>query len=272
MSQRVLLTGAGGSVGSFLRPMLLERYGETILSDRAEVPDLAPGESFRKASLDDAASMLAACEGVDGIIHLGGQSVEADWQTIDAANVNGLLTMFEAARQAGVKRVIFASSNHAVGMYPRHRRIGTGEKVRPDTFYGLSKAFGEAMCALYADKHAMRCLSIRIGNVSLRPADLRRLSIWLHPEDLFQLCVIGLEHPDLHNEIVFGASDNARSFWDNRTAFDLGYRPKHRAEDHVDHAMSEQAKISGDPIGDRLQGGTFCSAGWNGDLDRTLWR
>ena len=267
----ILLTGAAGDVAGHLRPMLRERYERVVLSDRAEVTDLAGNETFRGGELDDARAMAAACEGVDGVVHLGGRSTEADWDVIDAANIQGMVTLMEAARRAGAGRVVFASSNHAVGMYPRHRRIGAEERVRPDSRYGLSKAFGEALCALYADKHAMRCLSIRIGNVALRPADERRLAIWLHPEDLFQLVVIGLEHPGLHHEVVYGASDNARSWWDNAAAHRLGYRPKHRAEDHRDHALKEQAALQPDPVGDLFQGGGFAAAEFDGDLERALW-
>ena len=267
----VLLTGAAGDIGSRLRPMLRERYERLILSDRREVRDLADNEEFRGGELDDPAAMAAACAGADGIVHLGGQPNEAPWEVVNASNIQGMFTLMEAARQAGVSRTVFASSNHAIGMYPRHCRITPENRVRPDTRYGLSKAFGEALCALYADKHGMRCLSIRIGNVSDAPADLRRLSIWIHPEDLFQLVTIGLEHPDLHDEVVFGASDNAMSFWDNGAAYALGYRPKHRAEDHREAAMAAQAKLPPDPIGDRLQGGGFGSIEFSGDLERTVW-
>ena len=267
----VLLTGAAGDIGSRLRPMLRARYERLILSDRDAVTDLAPSEEFRGGALDDPAAMDAACEGVDGIVHLGGQPREQTWEVVNASNIQGMMCLMEAARKAGVSRVVFASSNHAVGMYARTRRISPENRVRPDTRYGLSKAFGEALCALYADKHGMRCLSIRIGNVADLPADLRRLSIWVHPEDLFQLVTIGLEHPDLHHEVVFGASDNALSFWDNGPAFALGYRPEHRAEDHRAHAMAEQAKLAPDPIGDRLQGGGFGAIDFDGDIERTVW-
>lgn len=271
MTKTVLLTGAAGDVGSRLRPMLRERYDRVILSDRAQITDLADNEEFRGATLDDAAAVAEIVSGVDGIVALGGQPTEAPWEIVNASNIQGMMVLMEAARQAGVKRVVFASSNHAIGMYSRDRRIGVNDKVRPDSRYGLSKAFGEALCALYADKHGMRCLSVRIGNVSDRPADMRRMSIWIHPEDLFQLVRIGLEHPDLHNEIVYGASDNARSWWDNSSAFALGYRPAHKAEDHLEYAREEHKKLSPDPIGDRLQGGGFCSAEFDGDIERTAW-
>ncbi len=272
MSPNILLTGANGGVGRMLRPRLLSRYGAIRLSDRNEITDLRSGESFQAAELTDQAAVASMCEGIDAIIHLGGQPVEADWDTINMSNIQGCYTLYEEARKAGVQRVIFASSNHAVGMYPRSRKISERERVRPDSRYGVSKAFGEALSAFYADKFGMRTLSIRIGNVDDKPADLRRLSIWIHPDDLMQLCVIGLEHEDLHNEVVFGISDNARAFWDNEAAFRLGYAPEHKAEDHVDYAMAEQSKNPADPLGDELQGGGFGSLEFSGDAARTLRR
>lgn len=269
---KILLTGAGGGVAQWLRPLLLARYGSLVVSDCVELAGLAEGESFRHADLEDAAAVEAACSGMDGIIHLGGQSVEASWDVVNRANIQGVYNLFEGARRCGVSRVVFASSNHAVGMYPRKRKIGVGEKPRPDSRYGLSKVFGEAMGALYADKYGLRVLSIRIGNVLDYPVDRRRLSIWLHAEDLLQLCAIGLEHPDLHNEIVYGISDNERSFSDNETAFRLGYRPRHRAEDVAAAALAADAVRDPDPIGDRFQGGDFATAEFSGDLDRTAER
>lgn len=272
MTQTILMTGANGGVARFLRPMLLARYGNVLLSDRDDMTDLGEGERFLKAELSDAAAVDALCDGVDAIIHLGGRPNEGDWDAINTSNIQGCYNLFEAARKAGVKRVIFASSNHAIGMYPRTRLINEHQRVRPDSRYGLSKVFGEGLAALYADKYGMRNLSIRIGNVDWKPADLRRLSIWIHPDDLFQLVTIGLEHPDLHNEVVFGASDNARGYWDNETAFRLGYAPKHRAEDHVDHALDAQSRLAADPIGDEIHGGGFGSAEFTGDPARTLRR
>lgn len=271
MTRTVLLTGAAGNVAAMLRPLLLERYGRLVLSDRREPGALQPGESFRPAELDDAGAVAAACEGVTAVVHLGGQSTEAEWERIDAANIQGMMNLLEGMRKAGAERLVFASSNHAMGMYSRQRRVGVADPVRPDSRYGLSKAFGEAAAALYADKHGLRCLSIRIGNVDERPVDLRRLSIWIHPEDLFELCVIGIEHPGLHNAIVYGASDNARSFWDNAAAFRLGYRPKHRAEDFSQAALEAQGALRPDPVGDLLQGGGFASRDFDGDLERTRW-
>ena len=269
MTMTIAMTGAAGGVGRMLRPLLRQRY-ILSLTDRTDPPsDLADNETWTKADLADGDAIAHALRGAHGVIHLGGQSVEADWDTVRGPNIEGLHTLFETCRTERVGRVIFASSNHAVGFYPRARKIGVETPVRPDGFYGVSKAFGEAMGSLYADKFGLRVLSIRIGNVAERPADKRRLSIWLHPEDLMQLCAIGLENPNLHHAIVYGASHCERAWWDNGTAFALGYRPQHSAEDHVEHALAEQSALPADIVGDRFQGGTFCSNGFDGDVERT---
>jgi uronate dehydrogenase len=263
--QRVLITGAAGGIGRRLRMLLRGVYPELRLSDRAPIAGLAHGETFVAADLSDSVALEKAVAGVDGIVHLGGMSVENDWPTILQSNIIGAYNLFEAARRQGVRRIVFASSNHAVGFYRRTRRIGTAVLPRPDTRYGVSKAFGEALGALYADKHGLGVLCIRIGNVDDQPVDKRRLSIWIHPEDLAQLVRIGLDHPDLRYEVVYGASDNERSWWDNATAYRLGYRPRHRAESHVAQAMAAQANLPPDPIGDIFQGGSFCAAEFAGD-------
>lgn len=266
----IVMTGAAGGVAGMLRPLLRERYALT-LSDRAQtLPDLQEGERYVPADLEDRGALDHLLAGADGLIHLGGQSTEADWDTVKAANIEGLWNTLDACRAQGVPRVIFASSNHAVGFYTRTRRIGIDEAVRPDGLYGVSKAFGEALSSLFADKFGLRIMSIRIGNIGPRPADLRRLSIWQHPEDLAQLIDIGLTHPDIHHAIVYGASHNERAWWDNGTAFALGYAPQHNAEDHRAYAMAEQEKLGPNAIGDLFQGGSFCADGFDGDLDRTL--
>jgi uronate dehydrogenase len=265
--QRVLLTGAAGGVGRRLRRLLPPVYPEVRLTDIAKPPDLAPSETFLAADLADLAQVEAVVDGVDGIVHLGGHSVEGPWETILQANIVGCYNLFEAARRKGVKRIVFASSNHTVGFYPRHRRIGTDVPVRPDSRYGVSKAFGEALGALYADKHGLRVLCLRIGNVADVPADHRRLAIWLSPEDLLQLIRIGLEHPDLRYEIFYGASRNERAWWDNARASAYGYRPAGRAEDHRDAALAAEAGRAPDPVGDFFQGGPFCSDEFDGSTD-----
>ena len=263
--KRVLLTGAAGGIGRRLRALLKPVYTELRCSDIKPPPDLMPDESFIAADLARIEEVERAVAGAEGIIHLGGHSGEGSWETILNANIIGCYNLFEAARRQGVKRVVFASSNHAVGFYPRHQRIGVDVTVRPDSRYGVSKAFGEALGALYADKYGLGVLCLRIGNVADQPVDLRRLSIWLKPEDLVQLVRIGLEHPDLRFEIFYGASFNERAWWDNSRAYAYGYRPTGRAEDFRDTALAAQAQLAPDPIGDFFQGGPFCSDEYDGD-------
>ena len=203
---RVLITGAAGGIGQRLRADMQGLYPVLRLSDREAPAPAGPGEEVVAADLADFAACEAACADVDGIVHLGGQAVEGDWETVLQANIVGGYNLFEAARRQGVKRVVFASTNHVIGFYPRTQRIDHHAPPRPDSRYGVSKAFGEALGALYAEKHGMGVLAIRIGNFGDRPLDRRRLSIWISPRDFLQLVRIGLEHPELRYEVVYGAS------------------------------------------------------------------
>jgi uronate dehydrogenase len=267
-NRKIVFTGAAGGIGTMIRPLLAKLYPGLVLSDRVAPTNLLPSEKFVAAELTNPDQLAALFEGAHGVIHLGGFSVEGPWDTILQSNIVGCYNAFEAARQAGVKRMIFASSNHAVGFYRRKQKIGADVTVRPDSRYGVSKAFGEALGALYADKHGMAVTCLRIGNVGVRPIDVRRLSIWISPEDLVQLMQIGLEHPGIRFEILYGASDNAASWWDNSQARKLGYRPTGKAEEHRAHAEAEQTKVGPDAVGDLFQGGAFCSMEFTGDAKR----
>ena len=179
--QTVLMTGAAGGIGTRMRTLLKGVYPHLRLSDLKTPSGLAADEEFVAADLADLAAVEKVVAGVDGIVHLGGHSVEGPWETILSANIVGCYHLFEAARCAHVKRIVFASSNHAVGFYPRTRRIKIDDHVRPDSRYGVSKAFGEALGALYAFKHGLRVTCIRIGNFGDEPVDRRRLKP-SHPE------------------------------------------------------------------------------------------
>jgi len=257
MSKHVLMTGAAGGVGAFLREQLAGRY-ELHLTDKVPITQLSHGETFTQADVTDFGALRAQMEGIFGVIHLGGIPVEDAWQGIFDVNLGGTYNILEAARQTGVERFVFASSNHAMGFYPRARTITENERVRPDSRYGVSKAFGEALGSLYADKYGLRVLSIRIGNVGLAPVDRRRLSIWISPRDLAQLVCIGLEHPELRNEIFYGMSDNERAWWDNGTATRFGYVPQDRSEEHARAILANAPAVDPESIPERHQGGDFC--------------
>ncbi len=223
---RVLITGAGGGIGRALRETLRGVYPVLRLSDRVALAPARDGEEVDRTEIADMAAVEQMVAGVDGIIHLGGNSGEAEWDVILQSNIVGLYNVFEAARRVGVKRIVMATSNHAVGFYPRAQTIDHRVVPRPDSRYGVSKAFSEALASLYSDKHGIGFLCVRIGNFGTQPIDRRRLSIWISPRDLTQLVRIGLDHPDLRYEIVYGVSNNRRSWYDNANAHRLGYRPQ----------------------------------------------
>lgn len=262
----VLITGAAGVVAGYIREQLRGRYA-LRLSDITPIVDLGEGESFISADVRDTAQLQAAVQGVDAIIHLGAIPVEDAWEPILDANIIGTYNLYEAARQAAVPRVIFASSNHAMGFYRRDQTIPVNVTVQPDSRYGLSKAFGEALASLYANKYAVQSLCIRIGNVWPEPADRRRLSIWLSPRDLGQLVTIGIEHAEIEFEIVYGMSDNKRAWWDNSNATRLGYQPQDRSEDYAEAVLARTEEAS-DPLVEQMQGGGFVATEKGGDPNK----
>lgn len=260
----ILLTGAAGGVGTALRAELAGRY-RLRLSDVAPIADPSPEETVAPADLADFDAVRRAVDGVDGVIHLGAFGVEGPWEVIRDANITGTYNLYEAAKQAGVPRVVFASSNHACGFYERSRTIDHTCYPLPDSRYGVSKVFGESLAALYAHKYGVGSLCIRIGNVAPKPLDVRRLSIWISHRDLAQLVGIGLDHPEIAFEIVYGMSDNARAWWDNANAYRLGYAPQDRGEDYADEVLAAHPAETGDALIDRSQGGTFVRAELGGD-------
>lgn len=263
----VLLTGAAGSVGSMLRPELNGKY-QLRLSDIRAIKKLMPDESFVPGDVGRLTDMVRITKGVDAIIHLGGFAVEGPWETILRANIVGCYNLFEAARRNGVKRILFATSNHACGFYRRDEKIDHRVYPRPDSRYGVSKAFGEQIGSLYADKYGLEVFCMRIGNVATLPADKRRLSIWLSPRDLAQLVQIGIEHPEIKFEIVYGVSANQRSWYDNANAERLGYQPQDDSERHAEEVLAKE-KPAKDQRTELYQGGTFVAAEIGGDPSRT---
>jgi len=251
----VLLTGAAGDVGSHLRRELAGRY-RLRLSDRKAVTNLGANEEFVQADIAVMEQVGRLMRGVDAIVHLGGFSVEGPWEAIHEANIVGCYNVFEAARANGVKRILFATSNHAVGFYRRDETIDHRVYPRPDSRYGVSKVFGEALGSLYADKYGMEVFNMRIGNVNPRPIDKRRLSIWISPRDLAQLVTIGIEHPDIRFEVVYGVSGNRRSWYDNSNAARLGYKPQDDSEGYAAEVLAAE-KPGADPRTEAYQGGTF---------------
>ena len=253
----VLITGATGDVGTHLSRELAGKY-KLRLSDKR--PLKAPkGQTFTKADVSKMSDAVRITKGVDAVVHLGGYSVEGPWDSILQANIIGCYNVFEAARKNGVKRIVFPTSNHAVGFYRRDRTIDDHVYPRPDSRYGVSKVFGEALGSLYADKYGMQVFMMRIGNVGPRPIDKRRLSIWFSPRDLAQLVSIGIDHPGIKFEIVYGISRNKRAWYDNSNAHRLGYKPQDDSEKYAEEVLARE-KPATDRIAETYQGGGFCTA------------
>ena len=237
--QRILITGAGGRMGQALRPRLA-RAGRTLrLTDRSPLESAADGEAVETvvADLTDLDAMIAAAAGCDAIVHLGGQATESDWLDVMGANINGSHNVFEAARRCGVRRVILASSHHAVGMYERADAPESGlpadVPARPDTYYGFSKAAKELLGRLYVERYGMDVIALRIGTFSERPEAERTLATWLSPDDSARLIEACLSAPAGGYRVVWGISANTRSWWSNAEGDALGYRPRDDAETYA---------------------------------------
>ncbi len=256
MTERILLTGAAGAIGTMLRPRLARAGRVLRLLDIAPL-SAGPDEEVVSGSVSDMDTMVAACAGVAAVVHLGGHSREAPWSEILAHNIDGTYTVLDAARQAGVPRVVFASSNHAVGFRPVDEDAGEYLYPRPDTFYGVSKAAGEALGSLYHDRYGLDVVCLRIGSCAERPVNERALATWLSPDDCGRLVSAALSAPAPGFRVVWGISANTRARWSLAEARALGYEPRDDAEAYA-------AEL---PASDGLEkvylGGDFCSP----DLD-----
>jgi len=252
----ILMTGAAGRIGSFLRAELAGKY-RLRLSDLKPIRNLSAGETTVRADIAKLSDMLRATKGVDAVVHFGGQSGEHDWDHILKANIIGFHNTLEAARRNGVKRFLVATSNHAVGFYRCDQTIDHRVYPKPDSRYGVSKVFNEALASLYADRYGMQMFCMRIGNVNHSPIDRRRLALWISARDMAQLVTIGIEQPDLHFEVVYGVSDNVRSWYDNSNAYRLGYRPQDRSERYAKQILKRDGPPGTAPE-DIYQGGGHC--------------
>lgn len=239
MGGTVAMTGAAGLVGSALRPELLARGYDLLLLDRQPVADVGPGERAVMRDILDTQRLASDLAGCCGVVHLAACTTDAPWPDQVRLSVEGTISLYDAVRAAGVPRVVYASSHHVVGFHPRSRPVGSRDVLLPDSRYGVGKAFGESVAALYACKHAIATLAIRIGNVNSRPIDRRRLGNWISHRDLGALVTLGLTHPDLLFEIVYGISDATGRTYDNSRAFALGYVPQDGSQAFEAQVLSE---------------------------------
>lgn len=228
--EKLLVTGAAGKLARHLRPALEPLARSVRLTDIAPIEEAGAWEEVRLADLADLDAMHAVMEGVEAVIHFGALIREASFPDILRTNILGTHNVWEAALAAGVKRVVYASSCHAVGMYRRDERLDGRSLQRPDGYYGLSKAFGEDVARMCWDRHGIEAACLRIGSCFEEPTGERMLATWLSRDDLNRLVTACLRAPYLGYAIVYGMSANGQTFWDNSAVEYIGYRPQDSAE------------------------------------------
>lgn len=265
--RKILLTGAAGVIGSDIVQLLLQEREFWRLTD-IRSPNPVPTSrhdnvEWVQADLTEFSQVVQLCEGIDTVIHLAGQPRERDWSELLGPNIITCTNLWEAMRSQGVKRVVFGSSNHASGMYPATQKLSGREAARPDSRYGITKVFGETLGSCYADKFGIKCFSIRIGTYRQTPSIERELATWVSPRDLAALIRVGLE-ADYHNEIVYGVSNNKRSWWRNDRAYQLGYAPQDNAETYAATVAMEQHDATN--VATVLQGANHAGREFTGDL------
>lgn len=252
--RRLLLTGAAGRIATAVRPVLRSVAEEVLLTDCIQVRELEAGERFERAELDDPAPWMSLASGCDAVVHLGAVPDEAAFELLAGPNLHGPFHVLEAARRAGVRRVVVASSGRATGFYRVGERLDGDATPRPDGLYGATKAFSEALGRMYADKFGLEVVALRIGTFEERPRTWRDLSTWLSPGDARRLVRAALTGPVDGFLAVYGVSANTRGWWDLPSS--LGYAPVDDAESFADSVEPDDGiPFQGGPNTARDSGG-----------------
>lgn len=257
--KKLVLTGAAGRLGTILRGPLSRQCDTLVSSDIVEsVKDLRPNETYIRADLADKAAIMELLEGADMVVHFGSIVDEAPFEELLGPNFIGAYNIWEAAHQNGLKRVVYASSIHAVGMYPKTECIGLDAPHRPDTFYGLAKCFAEDLGRMYWEKRGLEAVCMRI--LSCAPVgNARALGSWLSDGDLVHLVERAIDTPVAGFSIIYGVSANDRCPVDNSKAAFLGYRPRDNAEQFADRILAEAGPHDPQDVGQMCHGGPFAS-------------
>lgn len=255
----LLLTGAAGTLGRVLRPALGLQCRRLRLSDLRPLGNLAVHEEQQPCDLADRVAVETLLQGVEAVVHLGGVSVESPFEQIAPANLAGVFHLYEAARRAGTRRIVFASSNHVTGGYEQGQHLHPDDPPRPDGYYGVSKLFGEGMARLYWDRYGIESVCLRIGTATAEPPDRRALATWLSHGDLLRLVTAALTAPAVGCLVTYGVSANPARWWSEAGWERLGYQPQDSAEAWREHIEAIDFP-AGSPMA-RLQGGSFLGLG-----------
>ena len=257
--KKLVLTGAAGRLGSYLREPLSKIADNLVSSDLVDdIGTLYPGETYQRADLAVYADIHELLEGADMVVHFGAIGDEAPFETLLGPNFVGAYNIWEAAYQRGLKRVVYASSIHAVGMHPKNQFIGTDAPHRPDTFYGLAKCFAEDLGSMYWDKRGVESVCMRILSCA-QVTNARALGSWLSYDDLIHLVETSINTPVTGFSVVYGVSNNDRAPVDNAKASFLGYRPKDNAEQFAEQILAEAPEADPSDAGQFCHGGPFAS-------------
>lgn len=267
---RILVTGAAGSLGTALRPYFGQLAEHVRLTDIRSLSDMAAHEEFVSADLADLGSFIELVKDCDAVIHLSGIPAEDCWSRLLPANILGVYNLYEAVRATGRARVIYASTNHVMGFYPRTQRLQVSAPYRPDTLYAVTKCFGESLASLYHDKFGIETLSIRVGSFRVAPEDRRMLATWVSAADTFALIERALAIPSLGHSVVYGVSANVESWWDNSEAGFLGWIPKDSAEHWREELFARESVQDPHDRTVIYQGGSYVAFPHPDDKDITV--
>ncbi|MEY1557303.1 NAD-dependent epimerase/dehydratase family protein [Yoonia sp. R2331] len=256
--KKIVLTGAAGRLGGLCRAPLAAMCETLVSSDIVDgISDLAPNETYVQADVGEMSDVHALLEGAEMVVHFGSIADEAPWEKILHSNLLSAYNVWESAHQHGVRRIVYSSSIHAVGMYSKHKTLTTDVPHRPDTFYGLAKCFTEDLASLYWDKRGLETVSMRIFSATEKPGNSRALGSWLSDADLIQLVEKSVSSPTTGFMIVYGVSNNDRAGVDNSGAASLGYRPKDNAEDYAAEILAKAPPQNNQDPEDMCHGGPF---------------
>ena len=263
MIEKIVLTGAAGKLARRMRAPLSQLCRQLVVADI--VPLQATGnETAVQCDLSDASAVEALLRGADSVVHFAGYPREAAWSTLIPANIVAVTNLWEAALKHGVRRIVYASSNHVVGMYPVDRKVDVAAELKCDSRYGVSKAFAETVARFYYEKFGLESLGIRIGRCEDEASDERMLSTWLHPQDLATLVQLGITHP-VAADVVYGVSANSQGWCINPPYERFPYQPEHSADIFADRiAAAKSLTTKRWP----LQGGPFADHEFVGDPAR----
>lgn len=255
--KKLVLTGAAGRLGSYLREPLAALCDTLVSTDIVDdIGTLYPGEEYVKADLAQMDQIAPVLEGADMVVHFGAIVDEKPFEDLLGPNFVGSYNIWEAGYKAGVRRIVYASSIHAVGMHLKSDFIGTDAEHRPDTFYGLAKCFTEDLGRMYWDKRGMESVHLRILSCA-QVNNTRALGSWLSYADLIQLVTRAIDTPSVGFSIIYGVSNNDRAPVDNAKASFLGYRPVDNAEIFAAQLLAEEGTVDTTDPGQMCHGGPF---------------